>query len=126
MDAWKLLSSLLECEGREGGGRGRRCPAPAGAAERGAAGGDQDVLLAADRVDAGGVIDPAADHVLPEHPAGLRVERLEDALAADSDEDEAACSRGRTADHCHRLFLLPADRATVDIDRGERPGPGER
>src|SRR4051794_38065027 len=69
------------------GGEGRRSrdldAAPAGAAERGSAGGDQHVLLAVDRVDAGRVVDAAVERLLPEHLPGLGVERLEVALAAD-------------------------------------------
>src|ERR1051326_3014022 len=36
----------------------------------------------------------------------------------------AARSRGRAADHCDRLFVLPADLAGLDVDRREGPRSG--
>src|SRR5207237_633370 len=98
-------------EGESGERRRRRLYKAAGAGpdERTAPGGDQDVLLAADRIDAGGSVDATAECLLPQHLPRRGIERLEQALAADPDEDETACGRGRAADHGDRLLVLPAD-----------------
>src|SRR5580765_7720126 len=74
--AGQLRIWLAEGERGERRRRRRYKAAGAGPDERTSAGGDQDVLLAVDRVDAGGGIDATAECLLPQHLPGRGVERL--------------------------------------------------
>src|SRR6202035_6007336 len=81
-----------------------------------AAGGDHDVLLAADHVGRGRRVDAGAGMEFPERLAVLGVIGLEPAVAL-ARKDETAGGGEDAADHRLRRLHLPFDLAGVVVDR---------
>src|ERR1700733_9543575 len=85
-----------------------------------AAGGDGDVLLAADRVADRRCVHARAEVEVPQVLPGLRVDRVEPAVAL-AEEREVARRRERAADQRLLGNHRPRDLAGLGVDRDEAP-----